>query len=216
MRTNWIAHNFWMKTGALILAAGLWFYVAGEETIHTDLKIPVHLMLAEDMVVTEQKIDILTVSVSGRKDVITGLSGEDIVCKVDFTKYTEPQTVIFSIERRFLPLDPEVSVIGIIPENIEVKIDKLMQKVMPVKVATEGQPAPGYKVEGFVIDPISAVVRGPEGVLKDMLYIDTEPVDVTGRQKSFKKMVPLKFITMAGDKAPPQFVEVVVKIIEGG
>lgn len=214
MRTTWLTHNFWIKIGALILASSLWLYVAGEETVQAELKIPIDFVLAEGMVVTEQVVDMITVSVSGRKDIISKLAEEELVCKVDFTNYEEPLIRAFTVERGILPLDPEISVLGIIPNSLEVKIDKLIQKVVPIKVMTEGEPAPGCKVEGFVIDPISAIIKGPEGYLKDMVYIDTEPVDVTGRLKSFKKMVPLKSIPMIGEKAPPQFVEVVVKIIE--
>lgn len=216
MRTTWLTHNFWIKLGAFVLAIGLWFYVAGEETVQTDLKIPIQFVLAEGMVITEQKIDLLTISVSGRRDVISKLAEGELVCKVDFTNYKEPLTRAFTVERDLLPLDPEITVLEIIPESLEVKIDRLVQKVMPVRVVTEGESAPGYKVEGFVIDPISAIIKAPSGYLKDMLYIDTEPVDVTGRQKSFRKMVPLKSVPMVGEKAPPQFVEVVVKIAEEG
>lgn len=208
-----LTHNSWIKLGALILAVSLWFYVAGEETVQTDLKMPIQFVLADGMVIAEQRVDSITISVSGRKDVISRLSEEELVCKVDFTKYTEQKTVAFFIEKKYLPLDPEIAVLNIIPNTLEVKIDRSVQKIMPIKVVTEGEPAPGYRVESFVIDPISAIVKGPEEYLKDMLYIDTEPVDVTGRQKSFKKMVPLKPISLVGEKTPPQFVEVVVKIM---
>lgn len=209
-----IVHNLWIKVWALVLAIGLWFYVAGEETIQAGLKIPIQLVLASDMVVTEQGVDAINISVSGRKEVISKLTERELVSQIDLTSYTEPKTVVFSIERKYLPLDPGVNILQMVPERLEVKIDRLVQKVMPVRVETFGEPATGYKVDGFIIDPISALVKGPEGYLKGLVYIDTEPVDVTGRQKSFKKMVPLKSIPMFGEKSPPQFVEVVVKIGE--
>lgn len=214
MKINLLTDNLFIKMWALVLAVGLWFYVAGEETVQTDLKIPIQLVLASGMVVTEQKIDVINISVSGRKEVISKLTEKELVSQIDLTSYTEPKTVVFSIERKYLPLAPEVNILQMVPERLEVKIDRLEQKVMPVRVETFGEPAPGYKVEGFIIDPISALVKGPEGYLKDLVYIDTEPVDVTGRQKSFRKMVPLKSIPMLGEKSPPQFVEVVVKIGE--
>lgn len=216
MSITWLVHNFWIKIGALILAISLWLYVAGEETIQAGLKIPIQFELANGMVVTEQKVDVLTISVKGRKEIISKLAEGELICEIDFTgsNYIERQTISFSVDRKYLPLSPEINVLEIIPDSLEVKIDKLVQKVLPIRVVTEGDPAPGYKVEGFVIDPISAIVKGPEDYLKDMVYIDTEHVDVTGRLKSFRKMVLLKSIPMGGDKAPPQFVEVVVKIVE--
>lgn len=216
MKIGWITHNLWLKLWALVLAIGLWFYVAGEETVQADLKIPVQLVLAEGMVVTEQSVDTIDVSVNGRKEIISKLLEGELVSRIDLTSYKEPKTIVLSVERKYLPLKPEVNILHMFPERLEVKIDRLVQKIMPIRVETFGEPAPGYRVEGFIIDPISALIKGPEGYLKDLVYIDTEPVDVTGRQKSFKKMVPLKSVPMVGNKEPSQFIEVVVKISEGG
>lgn len=209
-----LTHNLLIKIGALVLAAGLWFYVAGEETVEVNLKIPVQLVLANGLAVTEQDAKDIDVTIRGRKEIISRLAGEELVGKVDLTNYKEAQTLTFPIEHKFLPFSPEIKILKITPENLKVKIDRSIQKVMPVRVLTFGEPAPGYKVEGFIVDPISALVKGPEKYLKDMIYIDTELVDVTGRQKSFKKMAPLVSIPMVGEKVPPQFVEVVVKIVE--
>lgn len=210
----WFTNNLWIKFWALILAVSLWFYVAGEETVESDFKIPMQLVLAEGMVVTEQDAKEISIFIRGRKDIISKLPKNELVCKIDLSAYKEPQTIIFPIDRKILPLDPEVNILEMHPEHVLIKIDRLVQKVMPVRVETFGEPAPGYKVGGFIIDPISALIKGPEGYLKDMVYIDTEPVDVTGRQKSFKKMVPIKSIPSVGEKTPPQFIEVVVKIEE--
>lgn len=210
-----LTHNLLIKIGALVLAVSLWFYVAGEETIETDFKIPVQLVLANGLVVTEQDAKDIDVIIKGRKEIISRLANEELVSKIDLSNYKEPQTLIFPIEHKFLPFYPEIKILKITPENLKVKIDKLVQKVMPIRVVTLGEPAPGYKVGGFIVDPISALVKGPENYLKDMIYIDTEPIDVTGRQKSFKKMVPLVSVPMVGEKVPPQFIEAVVKIEEG-
>lgn len=214
MRINCLAHNLWIKSWSLVLAVGLWFYVAGEETVETDFRIPIQLVLSSDMVVTEQEITDIGVFIRGRKEIISKLSKNELVSKIDLTTYTQPQTVIFPIEHKILPLAPEINILEIKPDRLVIKIDRLVQKIMPVRVVIFGEPAPGFNVEGFIIDPISALVKGPESYLKDMVYIDTEPVDVIGRQKSFKKMVSLNPIPMIGEKAPPQFVEVVVKIGE--
>lgn len=209
-----LTHNLLIKIGALVLAIGLWFYVAGEETIEADFKIPIQLMLANGLVVTEQDAKDIDVTIKGRKEIISKLASDELVSKIDLTNYKEAQTLTFPIEHKFLPFSPEIKILETNPERLKVKIDRLVQKVMPVRVVTFGEPAPGYKVEGFVIDPISALIKGPEEYLKDMIYIDTEPVDITGRQKSFKKMAPLVSIPMVGEKSQPQFIEVVVKIIE--
>lgn len=212
MKKDWLTHNLGMKLGAVVLALALWFYVAGEERVEIELKMPIQLDLADGTVVTEQDTTELKVLVRGRKEVISRLMEKEIVSRIDFSGYTEPQTIILPIDRGDIPVSQEVAILKILPIKFVVKIDKLAQKVLPVQVVTEGEPAPGYKVEGIVIDPISALVKGPEGYLKDLEYIKTESINVIGRQKSFKKMVALESIPLIGEKIPPQFVEVIVKI----
>lgn len=214
MRLNLLTNNIWLKIGALILAVSLWFYVAGEESIEESIKMLLQIELAPDMVVAEQKVNVLAVKIRGRKEVISKLDKEKLVAKVDLTSYKEPKAIIYSIDRKSLLSNPNIDILQVVPERFEVKIDKMMRKVMPIRIVTEGEPAHGFEIEGFVIDPMAVMVKGPEVFFKDLIYVDTEPVDVTGRQKSFKKMIPLKGIPMGGEKMPPQYVEVVVKIIE--
>ena len=98
MKVNWLIHNFWLKLGALLLAFGLWLYVAGEEKVEVELKIPIRLKLAEGIVVTKQDVSGLRIFGVGRKEVISKLMEKQISYDIDFSKYIKPQTVIFPID----------------------------------------------------------------------------------------------------------------------
>lgn len=216
MKTNWLVHNFWTKLGALILAIVLWFYVAGEERVEKEFRVPVRFYLNEGMVITEQDVSELNVLTGGRKEVVSGLQEKEILVTIDFRKpiYAEPQKIVFSINRGNIPLKPEISVLKIVPESVAVRIDRQAEKALPVEVVTKGVPAPGYKLEGFVLDPVSTMVNGPSEYLNTLSHIKTEAIDITGRRKTFKRMIPLELIPVIGERPPPQFVEVVVMIGE--
>ena len=212
MKLSWLTNNWWLKIGALILAVILWFYVAGEETVETTFKMPIQLKLAEEMAVTEQSASEVDAAVRGRRELIDRMMGQDLICYIDLTVYEESGTIVLPVEGKFLSLNPDLAVIKIRPEHLKIKIDRLIQKVLPVKLVTVGGPAPGYRMVGFAIDPVSALIKGPQSYLQNRSYVETESVDITGRRKSFKKMVPLESVPMEGSKVPPQFVEVVVQI----
>lgn len=214
MSLKWITNNWLNKICAFILAVGLWYYVAGEESIETTLKIPVELELSKGMVAVKQSADTITVTLKARKDTINQIRDKASTCVIDLTYNADPKTVIVPIEKKNLPFVSNVDIVRITPERVEVNIDRLVQRVVPVRVPTEGTPAPGYEVQGFIIDPISALVKGPESFVKDLVYIDTDSIDVTGRQKTFRKTVQLKTAHMLGEKMPSQLIEVVVKIGE--
>lgn len=210
MKITWITHNIWIKVGALLLAVTLWFYVAGEERVESQLQLPIQLNLAADMVVTQQNIMELDVLVRGRKELVAKVG--DISSVFDLTGYTEPQTIVLPIIRENIPIHSEITILKISPPQLRLKIDKLIEKVLPVRVVTTGTPALGYTLTGFALDPVAVLVKGPEKYFEDLKHIETEPVNITGRLKSFRKMVPLQSIPMIGKETPPQFVEVIVKI----
>lgn len=213
MNISWIKNNIWIKVGALVLAIILWFYVAGEERIETKLTIPIEFQLSENMVVYEQEMSFIEVIVNGRKDLISKV--ENVSSSFDLRDYKEPQTVTFQIQREDIPIAPEIKVIQMFPSRLMVKIDKLTEKKLPIKAIITGESAYGFSVDGTLLDPVSSIVIGPEQLLSDMKYIETEPVDITGRRKSFRKMVRLKMIPLKGHQVPPQFVEVIIKIKSG-
>ncbi len=210
MKTSWITNNIWIKLGALLLAIALWFYVAGEERIEAKLKIPFKFGLAPNIIIARLGAPEIEMHVRGRKDQIA--KAESISCDFNLSNYQEAQTLILPVERKNFNLPPEISILKMTPTTLKVEIDRLGEKVVPVRVVSKGDPAPGHSLAGFVIDPVTISVIGPEEYINKLKYIETEPVDITGRRKSFRKMVPLQSIPMIGKEAPAQFVEVIAKI----
>lgn len=210
MKLTLITNNLLVKISSILLATVLWFYVAGEERVETQFAVALDFNLADGMVISELSVSEIEILVRGRKDMVAGL--KNIRCVLDLKNYTEPQTLILPIDSDNININPEVTILKIHPTKVKIKIDKLSEKVVPVRVATKGLPAQGYEIKGFVTDPVNIAVYGPQDYLKNLKYIETSTVDITGRRKSFRKMISLKSIPMIGKKATTQFVEVIIRI----
>jgi hypothetical protein len=77
------------------------------------------------------------------------------------------------------------------PAYLTVKVDRLLKKQVPVKVAVSGEPAGGYSINGTLAKPSTMLICGPETAVGLVDAIFTKPIDVTARSESFKKEIAI-------------------------
>jgi len=75
------------------------------------------------------------------------------------------------------------------PAYLIVKVDRLLKKQVPVKVAVSGEPAGSYSINGMLAKPSSILICGPETAVGLVDEIFTKPIDVSARSESFKKEI---------------------------
>jgi YbbR domain-containing protein len=82
-----------------------------------------------------------------------------------------------------------VQITRVNPAYLTVKVDRLLKKQVPVKVAVSGDPAGSYFINGTLAKPSAMLICGPETAIGLVDEIFTKPVDVTARSESFKKEI---------------------------
>jgi hypothetical protein len=75
------------------------------------------------------------------------------------------------------------------PAYLTVKVDRLLKKQVPVKVAVSGDPAGSYFINGMLAKPSTMLICGPETAIGLVDEIFTKPIDVSARSESFKKEI---------------------------
>jgi YbbR domain-containing protein len=100
----------------------------------------------------------------------------------------------FRLEPREIKVqNPQIRITKIEPEIIQITLDEVMAKKVPVKSNFVGEPAFGYKVEEAQIElsPNAVMVEGPKAQLEKIDSIKTEKIDLVGRVRSLRKTVTL-------------------------
>lgn len=83
-----------------------------------------------------------------------------------------------------------VTEVEILPNTVLVEVEVQRQgKSVSVIPSVIGAPADGYAVQQRRALPDTIVVDGPDELLADLLFVNTEPVDVAGASNSFSAMV---------------------------
>lgn len=75
------------------------------------------------------------------------------------------------------------------PAYLMIKVDRLLKKQVPVKVAVSGKPASSYAINGTLVKPSTMLICGPETAVGLVDEIFTKPIDVSTRSESFKKEI---------------------------
>lgn len=99
---------------------------------------------------------------------------------------------------------------------VDVNLDELHQKTVPIKAKIEGSPKEGYYSADAVISPLDAVVNGPDkfvNVVKDVII----KANITDLNKDVELSVPLEAVDSDGKivtnvKIQPQNVNVTIPI----
>lgn len=89
----------------------------------------------------------------------------------------------------------DVRRIVITPRTAEVRLTIQQQDtyiVLPVVPRLEGSTPPGYRITGVQTDPSTIVANGPEGQLRGLSLVDTEPIDIDGANVSLVREVRLQ------------------------
>lgn len=199
------SENWVLKVLSLVFALILWFFVMGERKLEVGYAVPLELKnVPEGMIVTNEVPRLVDVRISGPRTLLMNLSPSDINISVDLKDLQPGLTSFKRLEER-LNIPSGLKVTRLSPSFVDVKLERIKEKAVPVRVEIAGTPAEGVRVAAVRASPDQVVIEGAEGELKDVHETVTEKVDVEGVQESFTLMVPInyrgKYTTLKGPEA---------------
>ncbi|MBR3060206.1 MAG: hypothetical protein IKG89_06295 [Oscillospiraceae bacterium] len=158
---------------ACILSVILWLYVASYA--NTDMEaeltgLEINYVGGDDilrdrkLLVTEKDQQSVSLTIMGRRNVISAIRKEDVQVSVDLRdirrpgEYEKVYTVIFPESVN----EDAVLIMKRNPEFVKVNIDNLITKTVEVRGDFEGSVQEGYMQEPIVYEPATVTVSGPE------------------------------------------------------
>ena len=82
------------------------------------------------------------------------------------------------------------NVIHVIPDQVQIILEPLITKILPVDLIVSGDPALGYRKGTLTIKPENVTVTGPKSAVDRVQQIQAE-LDINGAAESIHKMVDL-------------------------
>ena len=186
-----LTDNWTLKLISLACSLLLWFFIMGERRLEVGYRVPLELQnMPSGLVVANEIPSMVDVRVSGPRTLLMKVSPNDISVTVDLTGLRPGLTSFRSLEER-LNLPSGLRVTRLSPSFIDLRLERIQQKQVPIKISLTGEPMSGYQIESIKALPDRVVIEGSESELKNITEVTTEDVDVAGVNSSFSLIVPL-------------------------
>lgn len=192
---NWLVKNWPAKLVSLILAVGLWYYAVGEEGVEVTRTIPIEIKIEqENMSIVGKTTRVVVATLQAPRALLANLASGDLRAEHIIKKVENPGEYSFRVDPSEFQLPSEkIRVVRVEPEVIVVKIDEMIVQKRGIEPVFRGDPAFGYRLDlkKVQLDPLSVLVEGPKSQLEKVGKIKTQPIDVVGRLRSFRKTMRL-------------------------
>jgi YbbR domain-containing protein len=176
----------------LLLAAALLAVFGCSQPHEAHLVIDLEIVnLPAGMTVTSLPVQGIEVSLSGDRDVVHSLTQRQLKYPLDLTA-AAAGILRYTVDPARIDLPKGVTVTGVSPQALSLKIEPEMRKRVPIELVLIGSPASGYETVGSRVDPEAVVLTGPRRLLAGMRFVATKPIDVTGMTETVRRSAALE------------------------
>jgi len=180
MMRFWPFRRLGLKLVSLILATLLWIVVSGEQVVERALRIPLEFLnQPANLEMVGEPPTVVDVRVRGSSGVLSRIAPGELVAVLD-VRAARPGQRLFHLSGSDVLAPFGVEVVQVTPSSLSMNFERSAQKVVPITVNVEGQPAPGFAIGPITAVPSTTTVVGPASVIETLTEAVTEPVSVAG------------------------------------
>ena len=155
----------------------------------------------------------ITVKVKGEDSILEKLAGNDIIYKPDVSGISSG-SAFFEIDPSKFQLPVEVEIVNMSPSVLSFKLEKIMEKEIPVKLSLIGDPSDDFILSESYVNPGKIFLKGPEHVLKNIDFVSTNDIALIDIKESFVKEIPLNLDETTSPLASRKIVNVSVTLTD--
>ncbi|MFP4382949.1 MAG: YbbR-like domain-containing protein [Spirochaetia bacterium] len=188
---NRIFSNWPVKILALAGAVILFFFNNINKLEERYLSVPLRIELDDEFVPGENYTERVRVRIRGDGEGIFRILEEDLLARANFTQYQSEGIFKAPVEielsgtaQTVEPLEIEVE-----PESVTLELEEKVQKSLEVVPNITGNPAAGYNLARYYLNPSAVEATGPRSRLNNIAQVRTEEIDLTGRRSDFSVRV---------------------------
>jgi YbbR domain-containing protein len=207
-----LTENLTLKLISLAFAIVLWFFVMGEKRHEVSHIVPVtYKGVPEGLIIANQVPGSVEVAISGPRALLSHLVPGDLAIVVNLAG-AEVGVASFKRLEESLQIPAGLTVTRISPAYVDVKLERIRDKQVPVRVVLSGEPAAGFRVRRIRVVPPRVTISGAESELRAVTEVVTEGLDLAGVREGFTVTVPLSHIRPFTSLKTQRTVEVQVQL----
>ncbi len=206
-----LLHNWQLKLLSLFIAIILWIFAVFEQPMETTIEIPISYQnIPRDMIIVGNPPEKLIVEIKGPRAIISSMR-KVVPYTINLGRLRRGTTSI-RVETSRIHLPPGVEISRISPSNIEITLDKIASKILPVRVRTRGLLPPGLELKKITVEPSRIKLTGAESQLNAKRFIYTEFVDLSRIKSTQTIDVELDFGNLTLVEVTTRIVHVTIEV----
>ena len=163
---------------SVIFVTGVWFSVSRGIDTRANYEIPVVYMNRNPaMEIVKTSGNTVSLELEGSAALIKSIKPDQIRAKLDLSK-SKVGPNSFTITRESISLPPGIILKGVTPHVVDVDLDVLIKKELPVQIDWVGKLQDRYILVDATITPKTVEIIGGKRMLEKMLTIYTEKVSL--------------------------------------
>jgi hypothetical protein len=190
---------------SLLVVSSVWYsYSLGFVRSLTTVEVPIEFVKRDARLeIIESSSTSVRIQLSGSLQLINRLDPSQIKVRFDLSKAVAGRNSL-TITDDDIILPPGASLKKVEPSSIDIMVDTIGQKRLPVQVDWTGTLPPGILVQSVRLEPQTVEVTGGQLLLNEMDTIYTAKVPVDELQKSGEQRVALALVPASLRLAPGQ------------
>jgi YbbR domain-containing protein len=174
-----VTNNPGLKLLSLAFAIALFLIVRSQQVREFNRAVRVQLQTEKGVLIIGPQERVANITLRMPDSLFTRMpSDEELTAQVDLRKEKLGKIRVNLSGENFPNLDRRYSVIVHDPW-IDIELDRLIEKQVPVKAVLQGAPRMGYEIQKVIIDPPVIELTGARQDLLKLESISTIPVDVS-------------------------------------
>lgn len=185
-----LTRNWTLKLFSLGVASLLFLFVSVESGNLVEVSYPLLFETPRELMITSEVPPRLTATLRGPWANFRNFSNvKPVVIKLD---EVEPGTIRRRIETDAISPPAGMSVVALRPSEVEITLDRVVEKLVMVEVDPLGRPAFGFEIASMRADPPRVRVAGPLNRMRTLDFVHTKPVPLRDLEESLEEDVNLQ------------------------
>lgn len=188
-----MTENIGIKIVSLFVAMVLWFVVLGSQGVEITKELPVEVQTSDEVALSNELPERVSVRLAVPKAFVRAMvnSNRDVPIKVNLTG-AKAGNVRYQFLPEHLALPLGVRVLSFRPTHLDLRLEPVKTKKVPVILRLRGAPAEGYKVTHSEVTPNTMTLKGAKSVLQRVREVNTFVVDLADRKQPFDGKVSIE------------------------
>ncbi|MCW5828738.1 MAG: hypothetical protein KIT79_05430 [Deltaproteobacteria bacterium] len=170
---------------AFVLAVVAWSSIRLGGDNQLNIQVPLEVSsIPSGLIVTEKLRETAMVTLRGSRGGLSRLRQDDLAIELDLSGRAEGDANLELDGTNVKGLPVGVAVVGVAPPVVSVKLEALLEALVPVREQLAGPVPDGFRVKVVEIRPSQVLFKGPARIGKKLKEVQTEPVEINALIRS--------------------------------